>query len=204
MGSQTIARPVIDPFDRGNNRSRTTSYTTTCNKRTLVLQVGDGGDDDVRPQVCRVDRASEGGFARGEAALEGATGSAYAGQVLRIEFQNEFLVALLAAADSGGEERVVGATPDLVTVLDDVGEPVSTELLSAGSFRDDVMRVLPCRYGLHVFVLVLPAHPLLKTAKALEVVGLEAFGYKKYASYTPLATEEGLATVDESVWSVDT
>jgi DUF917 family protein len=42
-----------------------------------------------------VDRVSEGGVARGGAAIKGAPGTPYAGQTLRIEFQNEFLVAVL-------------------------------------------------------------------------------------------------------------
>ncbi len=34
------------------------------------------------------------------------------------------------------------------------------------------------RYGLRLAVLLLPAHPLLKTPEALRVVGPQAFGYQ--------------------------
>ena len=53
--------------------------------------------------------------------------------------------------------------PDLIVVLDaDDGAPLSTDML---------------RYGQRIAVLALPAHPLLKTPEALDVVGPAAFGY---------------------------
>ena len=48
-------------------------------------------------------------------------------------------------------------------VLSGDGSPVPTEAV---------------RYGLRVSSIVLPAHPLLRTPKALEVVGPPAFGYQ--------------------------
>jgi len=52
----------------------------------------------------------------------------------------------------------------------DTGEPFTTEIL---------------RYGQRVAVIGLPAHDLMKTPQALEVVGPKAFGYPEL-TYTPL------------------
>ena len=70
--------------------------------------------------------------------------------------------------------QVLATTPDLITIVDaDSGQPISTEEL---------------RFGLHVAVLVLASSPLLRTQRALEVVGPRAFGYdlefKPVAEYT--------------------
>jgi DUF917 family protein len=92
-----------------------------------------------------------------------------------IDFQNENLVARQG-------RRIVGCVPDLICCLDSSsGEAVATEDM---------------RYGLWVSVLLLPAHPLLRTPAALEVVGPAAFGYA--ATYQPVgAFPEGLRTVHE-------
>jgi DUF917 family protein len=82
----------------------------------------------------------------------------YAGEqeTLFIEFQNEFLIALLNGV-------VVATVPDLICIVtEDEGQPVATELL---------------RYGTRVAVLGVPAAPQLKSSTALKVVGPQAFGY---------------------------
>jgi len=62
--------------------------------------------------------------------------------------------------------------PDLIMNLElDTGEPITTEIL---------------RYGQRVAIIGLPAHPLMKTPRALKVVGPAAFGYPEIA-YAPLA-----------------
>jgi len=95
---------------------------------------------------------------------------------LVIEFQNENLIA--RAADS----RVLGCVPDLICVLDSsTGAAVATEEV---------------RYGLLVTVVVLPAHPLLRTSAALDVVGPAAFGYQG-VEYTPVGDYPPLPTVHE-------
>ena len=53
----------------------------------------------------------------------------------------------------------------------DTGEPITTEIL---------------RFGQRVATIGLPAHDLLKTPRALEVVGPKAFGYPEL-TFTPLA-----------------
>ena len=58
---------------------------------------------------------------------------------------------------------VLASVPDLITIIDsDTGYPISTEEV---------------KYGLRVAVLVLAAHPMLRTKRALQFVGPAAFGY---------------------------
>jgi DUF917 family protein len=93
---------------------------------------------------------------------------------LIIEFQNENLVARQGSC-------IVGCVPDLICCLDSSsGEGIATEDM---------------RYGLWVSVLLLPAHPLLRTPAALEVVGPAAFGYA--AHYQPVGPFPALRTVHE-------
>jgi uncharacterized protein len=72
-------------------------------------------------KIIDVSRRTESGFARGEVAIAGLNG--HAGETLTIGFQNELLIARTC-------ERVIAATPDLITVLDiETGEPITTETL---------------------------------------------------------------------------
>ena len=101
-------------------------------------------------------RHLKGGFAVGHMALEGF--GDFLGDNGRIDLQNEFLVFWR-------NDLVEVCTPDLIVVLDsDTGLPITTEML---------------RYGQRIAVLGLPAHPLMRSAEALKVVGPTAFGYSK-------------------------
>lgn len=103
-----------------------------------------------------------GGFARGEAILSGI--GDWAGSEAKIAIQNENLVLWV-----DGVPQVM--VPDLIVNLElDTGEPLTTEVL---------------RYGQRLAVIGLPAHELLKTDKALEVIGPKAFGYPDLI-YSPL------------------
>ncbi|XP_071787711.1 uncharacterized protein [Asterias amurensis] len=120
-------------------------------------------------KIVDVSTAITGGFSRGQLRVEG-TGESK-GQELQVDFQNENLVARRM---DNGDHEVLATTPDLITIVDaDSGQPISTEEL---------------RFGLHVAVLVLASPPLLRTQRALEVVGPRAFGYdlefKPVAEYT--------------------
>ena len=98
----------------------------------------------------------DGGTGEGSASPhpDGGTEGGY--EVLRIDFQNENLIARSNGA-------LLCTVPDLITLVTlDEGEPIGTESL---------------RYGLRVAVLALPAPKELKTAEALAVVGPRAFGY---------------------------
>ncbi len=125
-----------------------------------VLQVT-AGVELFRGKIADVQRRITGGFAKGWAILEGFEG--YAGSQLRIEFQNENLVAL-----QDGE--ALATVPDLITVLDlETGQPITTEAL---------------RYGFRVVVLGIPCHPKWRTAEGIALAGPRHFGYD--LDYTPL------------------
>lgn len=112
-------------------------------------------------KIIDVSRWITGGFARGQVIIEGL--DEHRGRQLRIEFQNENLMAR-------DGDAVVCTVPDLICILDrDTATPINTELL---------------RYGFRVVVLGLPAPAPLVTAEALRVVGPEAFGYD--VAYRPL------------------
>jgi hypothetical protein len=99
-------------------------------------------------------RHTTGGFARGEAIIEGL--DEFSGRTLRVSFQNEFLVAQT-------DDSVLATTPDLITMLDiETGEAVTTEEL---------------RYGFRVAVIGIPCDPRFRTEIGLSVVGPRYFGY---------------------------
>lgn len=107
-------------------------------------------------------RRTTGGFARGTAVLGGAGASR--GSTLRIEFQNENLLAL-----RDGEP--VAMVPDLISVLDqETIRPITTEALA---------------YGQRVSVIATPCQPCWRTARGLEIAGPRSFGYD--FDYQPFA-----------------
>lgn len=113
-------------------------------------------------KIVDLQRHLKGGFAVGHMTLEGFGG--FDGDKGRIDLQNEFLVFRR-------NENVEVCTPDLIVVLDsDTGLPITTEML---------------RFGQRIAVLGLPAHPLMRTEQALEVVGPAAFGYSEI-TFTPM------------------
>lgn len=113
-------------------------------------------------KIVDLQRHLKGGFAVGHMTLEGF--GDFDGDKGRIDLQNEFLVFRR-------NETVEVCTPDLIVVLDsDTGLPITTEML---------------RYGQRIAVLGLPAHPLMRTEQALEVVGPAAFGYPEI-TFTPM------------------
>lgn len=116
-------------------------------------------------KVTDISRQIVKGFARGQAQLIGL--EEFAGSEMVVDIQNENLIARR-------EGVVVASVPDLISILDlESGEPTTTETL---------------RFGFRVAVIGLPAHPLLKTAQALEVIGPPAFGYDG-VEFQPLARQ---------------
>ncbi len=112
-------------------------------------------------KVTDVQRRLVAGFARGQLQLEGS--GECRGSTMRIAFQNENLVAWR-------DGDVAATAPDLICLVDELSaEPVTTEIV---------------RYGLRVAVLGIPAPPLLRTERALAVVGPRAFDYD--VPYRPL------------------
>ena len=99
-------------------------------------------------------RETVGGFARGSALVEGV--GADSGRLLRLEIQNENLVAM--------EDGVVRAcVPDLITVLDTAtADAIATERLA---------------YGQRVTVVAFACDPVWRTDGGLALAGPRTFGY---------------------------
>lgn len=120
----------------------------------------------IKGKISDVERRTSGGFARGDAHIEGLDG--YAGQRAHLSFQNENLVARL-------DGDFVVTVPDLITVLDiDTGEPITTEAL---------------RYGFRVAVIAFPCDDKWRTPAGLELVGPRYFGYD--VDYVPVEERLG-------------
>ncbi|KUO83873.1 MAG: hypothetical protein AT709_07785 [Caldivirga sp. MG_3] len=114
-----------------------------------------------RGKIVDVQRFNIGGFARGEAVIDGLDD--YKGSKLIIRFQNENLVAIR-------DNEIIASVPDLITVLDsESGRPITTERL---------------RYGLRVLVIGIPCNEKWRTPKGLETVGPRYFGYN--IDYVPI------------------
>lgn len=108
----------------------------------------------IEGKITDLERRTTKGFAFGTAVIEGVR--ADAGRTVRIEIQNENLIAKEG-------ERVLASVPDLITVLDsDTGDAVPTERL---------------RYGQRVTPIAFPCAPIWRTPRGLEVGGPSAFGY---------------------------
>lgn len=132
---------------------------TKSDPATAITDVA-GGTRYLRGKVTDVHRRMAQGFARGHMDLEGVGEDA--GRSIRIDFQNENLAIW-------EDDQPTVTVPDLITlVTTEMGEPITTELI---------------RYGFRADVLVLPCPDLLKTERALEVVGPRAFGID--LDYTP-------------------
>lgn len=115
----------------------------------------------IEGKVVDVERRISGGFVRGSTTIEGVRGDA--GRVVRLEIQNENLVAL----EDGAVRAMV---PDIITVCDtQTGRAVHTERL---------------RYGQRVTVIAFPCDPIWRTERGLELAGPRAFGYD--LDYVPI------------------
>lgn len=113
----------------------------------------------VEGRIVDVERRTAGGFVRGSATIEEIGG----GRTLRLEIQNENLVAL-------EDGRLVASVPDLIAVLDtQTADAVPTEVL---------------RYGHRVTVIAFACDPLWRSPRGLEVAGPRAFGYE--VDYVPV------------------
>ena len=120
-----------------------------------------GGRHLVTGTIVDVERRTTGGFARGVVTVDGT--GADRGRTVRIDVQNENL-----RATEG--ERTLASVPDLISILDEAtGVAVPTERVS---------------YGQRVTVVGLPAAPVWRTPRGLEVAGPERFGYP--GPYVPI------------------
>ena len=111
-------------------------------------------------RIMDIERRTEGGFARGKATLTGV--DEFKGQTLRLDFQNEFLIA-----ERDGE--VLVTTPDLIAVVEaDSGAPVPTDSL---------------KYGQRLMAVAWPCNPLWRTPAGIDLVGPRYFKYDR--DYVP-------------------
>jgi DUF917 family protein len=105
-------------------------------------------------KVLDVERHTTSGFVRGSVVIEGLREDA--GRLIRLELQNENLVAL----ERG---RVLASVPDLITVLDsETADAIATEMI---------------RYGQRVTVIAFACDPVWRTERGIEVAGPRAFDY---------------------------
>ena len=112
-------------------------------------------------KIIDVLRRATGGFAKGEAVIEGLED--FKSSKLIIHFQNENLIAIR-------DGNVIASVPDLITVVDkETAKPITTERL---------------KYGLRVAVVGIPCDPKWRTPEALKVVGPRCFGYD--IDYVPI------------------
>ena len=108
----------------------------------------------VTGKIADVERRVTSGFVRGSVVIEGLGEDA--GRLIRLELQNENLVAL----ERG---RVLASVPDLISVLDsETADAIATERI---------------RYGQRVVVIAFPCDPVWRTGRGVAATGPRAFGY---------------------------
>ncbi|HEU5386004.1 MAG TPA: DUF917 domain-containing protein [Streptosporangiaceae bacterium] len=105
-------------------------------------------------KIADVERRTTSGFAAGSLIVEGLGQDA--GRLIRLELQNENLVAL----ERG---RVLASVPDLITVLDsETADAIGTERIA---------------YGQRVTVIAFACDPIWRTSPGIALTGPRAFGY---------------------------
>src|SRR6266576_2456484 len=109
----------------------------------------------VTGKVLDVERHTTSGFTRGSVVIEGLREDA--GRLIRLELQNENLVAL----ERG---RVLASVPDLITVLDsETADAIATESI---------------RYGQRVAVIAFACDTVWRTERGIAATGPRAFDYE--------------------------
>jgi DUF917 family protein len=120
-----------------------------------------------RGKIVNLDRRVERGWNLGELTIQGSDD--YSGESMKIDFQNENLIASIGA-------KVLVTVPDLITILDqDTAFPITTEGL---------------KYGLRVTVIGIPCHREWRTPKGIALAGPHHFGYN--VPYQPLKPNGGV------------
>jgi DUF917 family protein len=123
----------------------------------------------VTGKVSDVDRQTRSGFVRGSVVVEGL--GADSGRLIRLELQNENLVAL----ERG---RLLASVPDLITVLDsETADAIATERI---------------RYGQRVTVIAFACDPVWRTERGIAATGPRTFGYD--FDYQPVEELAGATT----------
>jgi DUF917 family protein len=105
-------------------------------------------------KIVDVNRKTVGGFNKGDLSIQGL--DEFCNFTCNITFQNENLICKIG-------DRIVATVPDIITVLNlDTLKPITTEEL---------------RYGYRVSVIGIPAAPIWRTEKGIQVAGPRYFGY---------------------------
>lgn len=105
-------------------------------------------------KIVDLERKMSAGFTKGTLQVEGS--GQHTGQKASVDIQNENLILKI-------NQRVACSVPDLIIILDiETGHAITTEVL---------------RYGQKIAVLAIPCHPLLRSERALKIIGPAAFGY---------------------------
>jgi DUF917 family protein len=159
---------------------------TVRNSVSLALRIGEavahaGGDPVaaliaeigafrlVTGKVSAVERQTRSGFVRGSVVIEGL--GADSGRLIRLELQNENLVALQRG-------RLLASVPDLITVLDsETADAIATERI---------------RYGQRVTVIAFACDPVWRTERGIAATGPRTFGYD--FDYQPVEELAGATT----------
>jgi len=155
-GSELREHAILDSMSLAREIGETirTARSASGDPVEELLELTDGFEL-FEGKILDVKRRTEGGFAMGEATIDGL--GAHEERSLQLDFQNENLVA----RDS--ERGIVASVPDLITVLDaETGEPVTTEGL---------------KYGHRVRVVGMPCAEQWRTDAGLELVGPRYFDY---------------------------
>ncbi|MGX9418893.1 DUF917 domain-containing protein [Vibrio sp. WJH972] len=106
-------------------------------------------------KIIDLERKMSAGFTRGTLQVEGS--GRYIEQTASVDIQNENLILKI-------DQAVACSVPDLIIILDiETGHAITTEVL---------------RYGQKIAVLAIPCHPLLRSERALKIIGPAAFGYQ--------------------------
>ncbi len=130
------------------------ALTSAVGEPIAALVAVTGGFPLMSGKVTDVERRTTKGFVRGSVVVEGLGDDA--GRLLRLEIQNENLVAL-------EQGKVLASVPDLITVLDsETADAIPTERV---------------RYGQRVTVIAMQCAPIWRSAFGLEMAGPRAFGY---------------------------
>jgi DUF917 family protein len=133
----------------------------------LIAKIGAFGL--VTGKVTDVERRTTRGFVRGSVVVEGFR--ADAGRQIRLELQNENLVAL-------EQGQVRASVPDLISVLDsETADAIATERI---------------RYGQRVTVIAFGCDPVWRTERGVALTGPRAFGYD--FDYVPVEELAGAVT----------
>ena len=117
-------------------------------------------------KIADVERRTEGGFAKGNAVIEGIDD--FRSHQLQLDFQNEHLAVRI-------DDDLKATVPDLIVLLDtETGEPITTEGM---------------RYGCRVAVVAIPCADHWRTPEGLALVGPRSFGYD--VDYVPVEQHVG-------------